>query len=260
MSTKKRDTRRVSRRGINSFRWEALESRTLLAAATETFSGPDLSGLIAAARAGQYSAPAAIDQVVSALESQLTSGPLGDLNSGAVNTSGFVAEVQSLESSYEQYADSELLPEFPNVDELTKEQGQRIVADVISLSQQNAVGLISSSDFATDAAADINSLTSGPIFALNTPVSAFVTTTENFETELNALAQSLSTGASPALTVPQVTSTLLAESNSYIADVYAGLKVPHGNVSEAVASAVANLEVASSNLDQSSTSSAPDRA
>ena len=44
-----------------------------------------------------------------------------------------------------------LLPSFPNVDTLLQLQGERIVADETSLSQQNAVGLITSSELATQA-------------------------------------------------------------------------------------------------------------
>jgi hypothetical protein len=256
MSTKRSGGRRARSGRAGAIRLEVLEGRTLLSTAAETFTGPDLTGLIALAHQGQDTAPAGINQVVQALESQLTSGPLADLTGGSVDGNGFVAEVQTLESSYEQYADQQLLPEFPNVNQYMKLQGQRIVADMISLNEQSTVGLISSSDAATDAQTVINSLTGGPIFALNTPLSAFVTTTTNFETDLMDLAQSLSTGASPALTVPQVTGTLVAEANAYVADIYAGLKLAHPNVSDAVATAVINLGVAATKLDTTSNANA----
>ncbi len=256
MKIERRRARRVSGRRIPAFRWENLESRTLLSAATETFSAPDLSGLIAEARAGRDTAPAGINDMVSALQSQLESGPLADLTSGTVDSDGFVQEVQSLESSYEQAADSQLSPEFPNVDELITEQGQMVVADVIALNQQSAAGLISSSDFATDAADAISALTGGPIAALDTSLSAFVTMTNDFESELSAVAQSLGTGASPALTVPQAENMVNAESNAYLASINAGLKVSHGNVAQSVAGAVDNLLESVSELNSSDATSA----
>ena len=104
-----------------------------------------------------------------ALETQLTSGPLADLTSGAVDGDGFVSEVQGLESSYEQDLDQQLSPEFPNVDEILKLQGQQVVADVIALNQQDdrRAHLELRLRRATPKSA-IDSLTSGPINALNT--------------------------------------------------------------------------------------------
>ena len=136
--------RRRRRQGLCA---EALETRTLLTAA-ETFSGPSLTDLIMMARQGEDTAPAAIDRMLQSLETQLTAGPLADLSSATVDGNGFVQEVQSLESSYEQNVDGQLSPEFPHVDEMLKLAGQAIVADVISLNQQNTVGLISNSALA----------------------------------------------------------------------------------------------------------------
>jgi len=165
--------RRASRNGF--FRVESLEARTLLAASTETFSGPSLNDLIALAQEGEDTAPAAINRMLSALETQLTSGPLADLTAGTVNGNGFVTEVQSLVSSYATNVNQQLLPEFPNVDTLLNLQGQRIVADETSLNQQNTVGLLSDSDFNTQAQTAINSLTAGPLFSLHTPLSGYAT-------------------------------------------------------------------------------------
>ena len=151
---------------------EALEARTMLTAA-ETFTGPSLADLISLARQGKDTAPAGINRMLQSLETQLTDGPLADLSSGAVDGDGFVQEVQSLESSYEQNVDQQLSPEFPNVDEILKLAGQAIVADVISLNQQNTVGLISSSDLITDAQTAIDSVTDGPILSLGTPLSGY---------------------------------------------------------------------------------------
>ena len=61
---------------------EHLEDRRLLAAATEAFTGPSLSGLISQAFHGKDTAQAAIKTMLSALQTQLTDGPLANLSSG----------------------------------------------------------------------------------------------------------------------------------------------------------------------------------
>ena len=148
---------------------ERLETRSMLTVATETFTGPSLTNLIQLASEGNNTAPAAIQLMKQALETQLTSGPLADLTSGAVDGNGFVQEVQSLETSYEQNLDQQLSPAFPNIDQILKLAGQAVVADVVSLNQQSSVGLISSSTLASEATTAINSLTPGPITSLGTP-------------------------------------------------------------------------------------------
>ena len=153
--------------------------------AAETFTGPSLTDLIALARQGVDTVPAGIDRMLQSLQSQLTDGPLADLSSAAVDGDGFVQEVQSLESSYEQNVDQQLLPEFHHVDEILKLAGQAIVADVISLNQQTAVGLISSSDLITDAQTAIDSVTDGPILSLGTPLSGYSMATKTFEANLD---------------------------------------------------------------------------
>ena len=75
--------------------------------------------------------------MLQSLETQLTDGPLADLSAAALTATASCHEVQSLESSYEQGLDQQLLPEFLHVDEILKLQGQAIVADVISLNQQD---------------------------------------------------------------------------------------------------------------------------
>jgi hypothetical protein len=245
-SPQPRDRRARQRRLL---RWESLESRTLLSTSTETFTGPSLSALIQQAESGQDTAPAAINLVEQALEAQLTSGPLTDLESGAVDGDGFVTEVQGMESSYEQDLDQQLA-NFPNVAEILKLQGQQIVADAVSLNQQNAVGLISNAQLVTEAQAAIASPTNGPINALNTSVSGGAAATETFESNLTALAQTLSSTASPSLTPAQVSATALAETQAYQADLHAGLQVLHPNISNDVDSAVSTLETAESGLTQ----------
>ncbi len=214
----------------------------LLAAAVETFNGPSLTALIALAREGQDTAPAGINTMVRAFEAQLQSGPLADLNAGTVDGNGFVSEVQSLETSYEQSVDSQLSPEFPNVERLLDLQGQRIVADMIALNQQNAVGLVSTSDLATQAQTAIGSLTAGPIFSLETSLSAYRTATRIFESELNTLAQALGSSGTTTLTPTDVGPTLTAEAEAYRANMHAALQVTHPHVSNSVDTAVTTLE------------------
>jgi hypothetical protein len=236
------------------FGWESLEPRALLSTTTETFTGPSLSDLIQQAYSGTDTAPAAIARMEQALETQLKSGPLADLKSGAVNGNGFVTEVQSLESSYEQNLDKQLSPQFPNVDQILKLQGQAIVADVIALNQQESVGLITSARLITDAQSAIATLTNGPINALDTPLSAYAAATQTFESDLTALANALGTSASPALTPGQASATGLAETLAYQADLHAGLQVLHPNISNEVDSAVTTLETAASRLAQATDS------
>ena len=183
-------------------------------------------------------------------------GPLADLSSGAVNGDGFVQEVQSLESSYEQNVDQQLSPEFPHVDEMLKLAGQAIVADVISLNQQNTVGLLSSSDLITDAQTAIDSVTDGPILSLGTPLSGYATATQTFEANLDTLVQSLSSSAATPLDPADVSTTLVTEAEAYQADIHAGLEVTHPYISSMVDAAVDNLENAASAIAQDDNSAA----
>ena len=242
MSTQRRESK--GRRGARGrvFLLEHLEDRRLLAAATEAFTGPSLSGLISQAFHGKDTAQATIKTMLSALQTQLTDGPLANLNSGAVDGNGFITEVQSLVASYNQNVDQQLLPHFTHIDNMLKLQGQQVVANLVSLNQQSTVGLISSDNLPTQAGAAINTLTGGPIFSLNTPVSAYVTATQTFETDLGVLANSLSSTATTTLTLPEVSTTIQAEAEAYRASMDAGLQVTHTNLSTTVNSAVTTLE------------------
>src|SRR6516165_110738 len=110
MRTRKRDSKSARRGRI--FLVEALESRQLLSTTTEVFNGPSLSGLIAQAFEGKNTSRAAIKTMLTALQTQLTSGPLADLNSGTVDGDGFITESQILIASYNQNVDQQLLPHF----------------------------------------------------------------------------------------------------------------------------------------------------
>ena len=240
MSTQRRKSkgRRATRGRILLL--EHLEDRRLLAAATEVFTGPSLSGLITQAYHGKNTAEAAIKTMLSALQTQLTDGPLADLNSDVVDGNEFITEVQSLVASYNQNVDQQLLPHFTHIDNMLKLQGQQVVANLVSLNQQSTVGLILSDNLPTQAEAAIDTLTGGPIYSLNTPVSAYRTATQNFETDLGTVTDQLS--ATTPLSLSDVSTTIQAESEAYRASMDAGLQVTHPNISSTVNAAVTTLE------------------
>ena len=225
---------------------EHLEDRRLLATAAEPFTGPSLSGLISQAFHGKDTAQATIKTMLSALQTQLTDGPLTDLSSGAVKGNVFVSEAQSLVASFDQNVDQQLLPHFTHIDNMLKLQGQQVVANLVSLYQQSTVGtpttLILSGYLPLQAGAAINTLTKGPIYSLNTPVSGYVTATQTFETNLGVVANTLSSTATPTLTLPQVSTTIQGEAEAYRASMDAGLQVTHSNLSSTVNAAVTTLE------------------
>ena len=92
------------------------------------------------------------------------------------------------------------------------------------------------------AGAAINTLTGGPIFSLNTPVSAYVTATQSFETDLGVVANTLSSTATTPLTLTDVSTTIQAEAEAYRASMDAGLQVTHPGLSSTVNAAVTTLE------------------
>src|SRR5271166_6721579 len=230
MSTQRRESKgRRSARG-RVLLLEHLEDRRLLAT---TFTGPSLSGLISQAFSGKDTAQATIKTMLSALQTQLTNGPLADLNSGgAAFGDEFITEVQSVVASYNQNVDQQLLPHFTHIDNMLKLQGQQVLANLISLNQQSDVGLTSSTNLPTVAGAAINTLTSGPIFSLNTPVSAYVTATQSFETDLGTVTDQLS--ATTPLSLTDVSTTIQAEAEAYRASMDAGLQVTHPGLSSTV--------------------------
>jgi hypothetical protein len=215
-----------------------------------------LTGLITQAFHGTDTSRAAISTMLGALQSQLTGGPLPDLNSGAVDGNGFVAEAQGLETSYEQNVDQQLLPHFTHIDKLLKLQGQGVVAVLTSLNEQSSVGLITGSDLVSEAQTAINSLSNGPIFSLGTPLNTYISTSEAFDFELTTAANSLGTSASTSLSLASATSTMLADAEAYRAEMHIGLQVTHPNISSAVDSAVSALEQSVIMIGQSGDSSA----
>lgn len=230
---------------------EVLEGRALMATLATTFNGPSLTGLIQLANEGVNTAPAAINRMVKALQAQLT-----DLQAGTVSGSDFVTEVRDLNTSFAQNVDQQLLPKFRNVDRIIKLQGARIVADVLSLTQQNLIGLITDTELTSQSQTAIASLTSGPLRPLGTPLSALASRTQGFESDLNVLQQSLATSASPPLTIDQVNTTLVAEANAYRADIESAIGVTHPNVFGIVVSAVTTLINKSNTIAQADASNA----
>jgi hypothetical protein len=226
---------------------EGLETRTLLTAASETFTAPSLTDLITLAESGTDTAGAAINRELSALETQLTDGPLNDLNSGTVDSSGFVQEVQSMEMSYEQDL-AQVLSAFPNVKEIMDLGGQSVVADAVTLNQEFSVGLLSSTDLATFAQSAIDSLTAAPIDSLKMALSAYASETQGFEADLNSLAESLSSSATPSLTPSEVSATVLTEADAFFANVTAVLQVTHPTIAKTVENAVNNLDSTATSL------------
>ncbi|SIN75807.1 hypothetical protein SAMN05444166_0675 [Singulisphaera sp. GP187] len=253
MNNHKSERRRARGRVFHA---EVLEGRALLTAATESFTGPALSGLIAEAWRGKNTSAAAINLMVGSLQTQLTKGPLADLTSGAVDGNGFIQEVQNLEASFEQDVDRQLLPHFANVDTMIKLQGQRVVADLIALNQQDSVGLLLNTDLAASAKTTIASLTDGPIHALGTPAGVYSSTTQRFESNLKSLVQALGTSATTPLTVAQVAATLTAEAEAYRAEIHAAAQVTHPQISAAVDKAVTNLENTAASIAASGTTDA----
>ena len=241
----KKETRRKRGGRDRALHVECLEDRKLLATTTETFTGPSLTSLIQQAYAGQDTSGATISTMLQALQKQLTDGPLADLSAGTVDGNGFITEAQSLEGSYAQNVDQQLSPAFPNIDTILKLQGQRIVAGLVSLNQQSTEGLITGTDAATQAQTLIKALTSGPIISLGTPVSAYVTTTQTFESDLIALASNL--GSTSPIADPGL--TFLAEAEAYRAEMHAGLQVTHPNISNSVDQAIDALENAVGAVD-----------
>ena len=204
MSTERRDkTSCAGAEGVVSWwsRWRIASSWQPRPWPGPTFVSPSLSGLIAEANRGVNTGPAVINTMLSALQTQLTSGPLADLNA-APTGDGFVTESQDLVSSYSQSVDQQLLPRFPHIDQILQLQGQRIVADLVSLNQQETVGIITStSNLSIAAGGAIAALTDGPILPLETPISAYITTTQSFETNLGKLVATLNS-SSPSDTQP----------------------------------------------------------
>lgn len=191
---------------------ESLEARELLAA---NVTWPSLAPYIAAADKGINSGEATIHKMVSALEAQLTSGPLAGLQAGTLNPSTFQSDVAGVVSSFRSYVDGQLLPRFPTIDTILNLQATSIESQLSALDAQETAGLISSATETTKAGTTIQGLVSGPLKPLHTPPAGFTAATTALKTELNLLPPTLATGASPALTVGEVQSIAVADAQAY---------------------------------------------
>jgi hypothetical protein len=226
---------------------EVLESRTLLASAA-TSSGSKIHDAIADARQSTPTAAATINLYLKALETNLLSGPVQNLAVGSVDGNGFVQQAQTLEASYESAVDQELYPAYPRIDTMLKLAGEAVVAEYVSLNQQATVGLISSSGLISGVEDATSSITNGPIHPLDSKVRAFATTTKTFETDLNALAESLSTKSATPLSPAAVSVTLRAETEAYRALLHEGLQVHQPGISNTVDVRVWGLQTAAGEI------------
>jgi hypothetical protein len=267
---------------------EALECRSLLTTVSETFTGPSLTDLISQVEHGKNENTAITNRMVQALEVQLQAGPVTDLNSGGAFE--FIAEAQSLESSYEQDVAKQLTGKFGKKTDLLGSlgqvldlDGQRVVANLSSLEHQESAELVNSSEFSESAQSVIASLTSGPIHPLGTSLSGMASTTSAVESELATLSEDLaegvftinpggpailpgSSGISPAqilngeLTAIQglstVNLTLDAELEGYRASVQAATRVTQPGIAAKANAAINNLEAAVDSLDNAFDTSA----
>ena len=222
--------------------------------APEAFVGPSsLTSLIAQANKGKNTTQAQINLMVDALDSQLQAGPLADLNAGAVTGNGFISRVQGLEAGFEQYADQQFGSKYRGTDQIVKLQGERVVAGLIALNQQESAGLISSPALASSAAAEIKSLASGPIVAIGTKTTAITAATKSFEAELAGVTQGLSQST---LTLAQAALTLEAEAEAYRAEIHAGIQRTQLRISGEADTAINALELSAIQIAQANASTA----
>ncbi len=235
---------KARRRGLSI---ESLERRQLLASNSDVFVGPSITTLITQAEHGKNTYQATINVVVDSLQAQLTAGPLADLTSGAVTGDGFITESQSMEASYETYVDVQLAAKFPAIDELLKLQGERVVANLISLNQQESVGLISPAIMVSSSRTVIDSLSKGPILAIGTKPAAITASTKAFQAELTTLENDLNGGS---LTLQQFNTTLGAEAEAYRNDVHAGIQMTQLRISGEADTDINALELTSSQVAQ----------
>ena len=229
MSTQGRESK--GRRGARGriFLLEPLEDRRLLAAATEAFTGPSLSGLITQAYHGKDTAQATIKTMLSALQTQLTNGPLANLSSGVVDGNGFVSEAQSLVASYNQNVDQQLLPHFTHIDNMLKLQGQQVVANLVSLNQQSTVGLISADSFAHAGGGRDQHVDLGADLLVEYPGQRVCHGDPDLRDRSWRAGELAQLHGDPALSLADVSTTIQAEAEAYRTSMDAGLQVTHPN-------------------------------
>jgi hypothetical protein len=250
MSTKRDGRGRRGRGARRGFSIESLERRALLAAASETFTGPNLAVLINQAEHGKNTMQAQVDVMLTALRSQMQSGPLADFEAGATGNV-FVAEAQALEASFEQNVDVQLSPKFLATDQLLKLQGQFVVANIVAANQQESVGLITPAQQATQSQAAIASLTAGPILAFNTKPAAITSAAKTLSADLSELTADL---GNSFLTLAQVDTTLDAEAEAFRSVVHAGIQRTQLAISGQADLLITGLESAANTIAQTNPS------
>lgn len=220
---------------------ERLESRALLATASPSFAAPDLSGLIRQADQGVNTGPATIQRMLSALQTQLQSGPLGDLSAGTVGSTDAASEASTLITSFQANVDQQLSPRFPNIDKVLNLEATAIGSEFAALDAQATGALISDSTLVSQAGAAIDSLTSGPLRPLNTSNSGYVVATNTFEDNLNAVATSLSGTTTTPSSLFQAQTIANADAQAY-GDAIAASLVTRPQVNQRVQIAVTDLQ------------------
>jgi hypothetical protein len=215
-----RKPRRPTRhRSLSGFRLESLEGKALPA----TFVAPNLNPLIHAALHGANTAPQGIHTMLQSLQNQLTAGPLADLKDGTATPEEFLADSQELIDSFKASVDQTLLPSFPNVARILRNQGTGVLKGLQAANAQLDAALIDDAGFESAAMTAINAPLAGPLRPLHTPLSGYVARTRAFQDQLQTLDDSLADGADPELAIEKVNTVLKAEAASYQADLNAAL-------------------------------------
>jgi len=226
-SSHRRDRDEAARRRSRGTapRIESLEDRSLLA--TSVFVAPNISDLIAAANRGQNTSQATINREISALQSQLRSGPLADLNSSTGTQAAFVSETNALVASFNQVVDGQLLPRYPNVDAQTKSQGARVQSNFLAQNASNPGGGGTTTPSTTFVAPNISGLLAAAARGQNTSV-----TTIN--TELTALRNQLTTAYNASTSLSQGSTAITGILTSFNQAIDAQIRPRFANVANII--------------------------
>lgn len=227
---------------------ESLESRALLA--TGAFTAPDISGLIRqAVHHGVNTGPTVISEMTTALQDQLTTGPLASLQAGTITESVFQTDVATVVAGYDQCVADLLGGRFPHITEILTLKGATIGSDLDALAAEQAASLTDSAGYTQQAAAAIDTLTSGPLLTLHTPYSGYVSATQGFEDRLKTLVAGLDPSATTPLTLTEVQTLVPAYAASYRSNMESALDLKPG-VYGRVNQALTDLESATAALTE----------
>ena len=205
-------------------RLEGLEDRALLT--STTFTAPNISDLIAGAKAGHNTAQATINREITALKSQLASGPLADLNSSTGTQANFVAETNALVASFDTVVDGQLLPRYPNVDAATKAQGATVQANFLAQNASNNGGSTTTPS-STFVAPNISALVAQAARGQDT-------STATINTELAALRTQLTAALNASTSASQGTAAITGILTSFNQTIDAQLRPRYGNVASII--------------------------